>query len=164
MSAPAVRQLVSLLDDAFDAPRWHSLLANLSSVTPDDWLWVPPRGERAIRDIVRHAGSCKFMYHNHAFGDAHLTWDDPRVAGSDRLATMAEAIRWLREGHDLLRQSIGALTDSDLLLPRKAHWGEEKETRWIIAVLIEHDLYHAGEINHIRALCQRKDRWGYDPS
>jgi hypothetical protein len=32
-------------------------------------------------------------------------------------------------------------------------WGELKETRWII----QHDLYHAGEINHIRALHQQND-------
>jgi hypothetical protein len=25
--------------------------------------------------------------------------------------------------------------------------------------MIEHDLYHAGEINHIRALRQENDRW-----
>lgn len=103
------------------------------------------------------------MWHNHTFGDAQLTWDDSIVTGGDRLATMAEAIRWLREGHDLLRQSIVTLTDADLLLPRKTHWDEEKETRWIVAVLIEHDLYHAGEINHIRSLCQQRDRWGDDP-
>jgi hypothetical protein len=163
MSTPVVSQLVSLLDDAFEAPRWHSLLANLSSVTPDDWLWVPPRGERSIRDIVRHVGSGKFMFHNHAFGDGQLTWGDPGVAGHDRVVTIEEAILWLREGHALLHQSISALTDADLLLPRKTHWGEEKEARWIIAVVIEHDLYHTGEINHVRALSQQRDRWGYDP-
>ena len=32
-----------------------------------------------------------------------------------------------------------------------------KETRWIISVMITHDLYHAGEINHIRCLSQRDD-------
>jgi hypothetical protein len=109
MRAPVVNQLVSLLDDAFAAQRWHSLLANLSSVVPDDWLWVPERGARSIRDIVRHAGACTFMFHDHAFGDGRLTWDDPRVTGAGRRATMDEAIIWLREGHALLHHSIGAL-------------------------------------------------------
>jgi hypothetical protein len=28
--------------------------------------------------------------------------------------------------------------------------------------MIAHDLYHAGEINHLRALLQSTDRWPYD--
>jgi hypothetical protein len=39
------------------------------------------------------------------------------------------------------------------------NWGEQKETRWIITAMIQHDLYHAGEINHLRALIQGTDRW-----
>jgi len=27
--------------------------------------------------------------------------------------------------------------------------------------LIAHDFYHAGEINHLRALIQQTDRWPY---
>jgi hypothetical protein len=29
--------------------------------------------------------------------------------------------------------------------------------------MIQHDLYHAGEINHLRSLHRRADRWAYDP-
>ncbi len=152
-----------MLDDAFAAERWHSVLGNLAFVTPDDWEWVPPRGERSIRDIVRHIGGSKFMFADHSFGDGRLAWGDPLVTGQGRLATKEEAIRWLHEGHALLRERIAALTDADLPLPRKEHSGEERETRWLIAVAIEHDIYHAGEINHLRALSQRKDAWGYDP-
>lgn len=42
------------------------------------------------------------------------------------------------------------------------NWGEPKETRWIVTVMIQHDLYHSGEINHIRALHDRDDRWAFD--
>ncbi len=42
------------------------------------------------------------------------------------------------------------------------NWGEPAETRWIISEIIEHDLYHAGEINHLRAVLQGDDRWPYD--
>ena len=55
-----------------------------------------------------------------------------------------------------------ALDNGELLRPRMTNWGELKETRWIIATLIEHDLYHAGEINHIRSLRRQQDRWAYD--
>jgi len=34
--------------------------------------------------------------------------------------------------------------------------------RAIIGVMIAHDLYHAGEINHLRALRQGNDQWEHD--
>src|SRR3712207_2881543 len=99
MSAAGVSQLLYLLDEAFQGPDWHSLLGNLRSLTPEDWSWVPPGGDRSIREIVQHVGGCKFMYDNHAFGDAQLSWEDPLVDGGDALASIEPAIGWLREGH-----------------------------------------------------------------
>ncbi len=58
--------------------------------------------------------------------------------------------------------SVETLSDADLGVPRKTNWGELAETRWIVSVLIEHDLYHSGEINHIRALRQGNDRWAHE--
>jgi hypothetical protein len=160
MTAPAVSQLVYLLDEAFQGTAWHSVLANLHSVTLEDWLWVPSGGQRSIRDIVRHIGRVKYMAHNRAFGDAQLSWDDPLVEGHEALSTIAEATVWLREGHARLRESIAVLDDAELLRPRLTNYDELKETRWIITVtMIQHDLYHAGEINHLRALHQQNDHW-----
>jgi len=34
----------------------------------------------------------------------------------------------------------------------------------LIRIMIAHDFYHAGEINHIRALLHGTDRWPYDES
>lgn len=92
MTAVGTRELLYLIDEAFDGTAWHSLLGNLRSVAPEDWTWLP----------------------------------------------------------------------AELLRPRRTNWGELKETRWIIGVMIEHDLYHAGEINHIRSLRQRTDRWVHE--
>ena len=41
------------------------------------------------------------------------------------------------------------------------NWGELRPTRWIIAAMITHDAYHAGEINHLRSLLDGDDRWRY---
>ena len=162
MKPVATAQFIYLLDAAFEGTDWHSLLGNIRSVKRADWRWVPQGGERSICEIVQHVGGCKFMYHNHAFGDATLTWDHPLVDGKGRLSGVSSAIAWLREGHMLLRNSVAALDDDELLRPRMTNWGEPKETRWIITTMIEHDLYHAGEINHLRSLRQQSDRWEYD--
>jgi len=47
----------------------------------------------------------------------------------------------------------------DCFSPRKTSWSEFIETRCIISQLMEHDLYHAGEINPIRRLRKGNDRW-----
>jgi DinB superfamily len=139
---PAISQLLYLLDEAFESTtNEQSLLGNLRALLPEDWVWVPPGGRRSIRDIVQHVGGCKFMYHDYAFGGATLIWEDPLVDGVDTLDSSAWAIVWLRAGQQRLRQSIVALAhDAELLCPRLTNWGEREETRWIITVMIQHDL------------------------
>jgi hypothetical protein len=72
--------------------------------------------------------------------------------------TPASMIEWLRAGQKRWRDSIAALEDDeDLLKNRMAPWGTEANTRWLIVNMIQHDLYHSGEINYIRALRQGND-------
>src|SRR3990170_2642484 len=98
MGRAGVEQLLYLMDEAFEGNAEHSLLGNLRTVTGDDWPWVPPDGARSIRDIVVHVGECKYVYHNHAFGDGTMRWDVPgsvpTVRPEDRAETVTE---WLRE-------------------------------------------------------------------
>ena len=159
MTSPAVSQLLWLLDEAFAGENWHSLVNNVKAVDERDWNRVPDGGDRSIREIVEHVGVCKIMYDNHAFGDALLTWEDQLVEDETSLSTIPSAIEWLRVCHQQLRRSVAALNDEDLTMPRKSHAGTLNETRWLIAVVIEHDLYHSGEINLIRSLCARETEW-----
>ena len=34
-----------------------------------------------------------------------------------------------------------------------------RETRWLLSRLLQHDSYHAGEVNHLRSLIDGDDRW-----
>jgi hypothetical protein len=159
MAGPAVAALLFILDESFEANRWHSLVGNLDGVTLDEWTWLPPGGSRSIRDMVHHVGVCKLMYENHAFGDGSLTWDsvEPDTA---IIAEPASALDWLRVTHARLRGSIAALNDAELAVPRRANWGELYETRWLVTTMIQHDVYHAGEINHLRSP-RDDDRWAH---
>jgi uncharacterized damage-inducible protein DinB len=161
MGRAAVDQLMYLMDEAFDAPgHEHSLLANLASLHDDDWDWQPPGGKRTISAIVGHVAACKHMYDHYAFGEAQWTWADPRWS---KPRSPSELVDWLKEGHHILRGHVAGLSDDDLVTLRRANWGEMKETRWLVSAMIEHDLYHAGEINHIRALKQGNDAWPWEP-
>lgn len=161
MSQLLVNFLVSQLDGAFEGDREHSLLGNLRNVGDDDWLWTPPGGERSIHDIVEHVGWAKYMYENHAFGDGSLRWDDPLIAETDQPRPKAQAIEWVHDGHHRLLDSVRALADADLDTMRRAHWGEQRTARRLIEIMVTHDFYHAGEINHLRALRQGNDHWDY---
>lgn len=161
MSRIAIENYLYLLNQAFEGHGEHDLLSNLKSLTPDDWRRQPPGGERTVLQIVRHVGECKFVYENHAFGDQSMRWDRPgTIPTIADDASLGEIVDWLRRGHQALLASVSALADDDELLSlRRANWGMQYQTRWLINVMIQHDLYHAGEINHIRALRQGNDAW-----
>ena len=50
---------------------------------------------------------------------------------------------------------------AELDVPRMTNWGELRTTRWIVAAMITHDAYHAGEINHLRSILGTDDRWRF---
>lgn len=169
MARGALDEYLYLLDEAFAGEDWHSLMSNLKDLAPDDWLWLPPAGARPIAEMVAHLAACKNMYGNHAFGDASLTWDDPLADEKLLKLPTAEGIerllRLLKEAHARLRAQVDALADdSELVRQRRTNWGDMADTRWIIKSMIEHDLYHAGEINRMRALRQENDRWAFEQS
>lgn len=157
-------QLVALLRDAFSGAGEHSLLRNLEAVRPGDWTARPAGGRRTIRDIVQHVGGAKFMYEDYAFGPGALRFGTPLVDGSAYPGNLESARQWLHQGHERLLARGEALTDADLARPARTNWGEWQTVEWVFVSMLQHDLYHAGEINHLRALLQRNDRWEYDES
>jgi uncharacterized damage-inducible protein DinB len=158
----AVNELLFLMDNAFERSRAHSLVSNLSTVTEEDY--ARDHNGRSIREMVRHVAAAKHVYENQAFGDGSLFMPNfqARIYESD--ATLAEDLDWLRHGYQQLRASVAALDDVELAKPRPVHMGGTRETREIISIMIEHDVYHAGEVNHLRAVMQDTDYWrGREP-
>lgn len=160
MPTPKIDELLLLMDRAF-AESEHSLMKNLGSVHEESWERIPDGGKRSIRNIVAHVGMFKFMYANHGFDTGDLDYGEPPATPApERLASVEAATEYLREGHEYLTGLIRELgDDSELEALRKAHWGGLVPTRHIIVTMIEHDLYHAGEVNRARALLQDDDGW-----
>ena len=158
-----------LLDEAFrgvgieQTNESQALMPNLRSVPDDAWHRLPEGASRSIESIAIHVGTCKIMYTNYAFGDATLRFEMPEVqpwpAGT---AEMADVFPWLETAHDAFVGHVRTLNgDAELDVPRSTNWGEMRPTRWLIATLITHDSYHAGEINHLRSLIGDDDRWRF---
>lgn len=149
-----LQHLVWQLDQSFDGKPEHSLMANLSSVTGADLDKLPPGGGRTMRDLIVHCASVKAMYVNHAFGDRTRTfwtaWDNDTPTTE---ASFEDLMDWLTRTHaDLITQVRMLATDDELSSFRPTYWGEDWETRAILDAISIHDVYHAGEINHLRAL------------
>jgi hypothetical protein len=162
----AIDELVYLLEEAFagkgieESNESQSLLMNLASVGEALWRTPPRDGVRTIESIVLHVGTCKIMYDEYAFGPGSLSWEDPGLQPwPEGEAPMPEAVDWLTAAHRRLVGHVAVLGDDDLGTPRPANWGEMKETRWLISTLIQHDAYHAGEVNHVRSLLTANDTW-----
>ncbi|HEX6034797.1 MAG TPA: DinB family protein [Anaerolineales bacterium] len=161
----AIDTFVWLVEQAFDGDPSHSLLANLRDLHEADWTATPPESGRSIADILEHVGWSKWMYEDYAFGPASMRGDQPPLIpeGGARSRPHHELLAWLTEGHRRWLASLRALADdTELDRERLTNWGEWLSTRDIIRIMIAHDFYHAGEINHLRALLQETDRWPYD--
>ena len=161
----AIDTLARLIEEAFDGDPSHSLLANLHDLREEDWTVTLGEGGRSVADILEHVGWSKWMYEDYAFGSASMRGDQPPLIpeGGARSRPHEELLIWLTEGHRRWLASVRALADdSELDRERLTNWGERLPTRDIIRIMIAHDFYHAGEINHLRALLQKTDRWPYD--
>jgi len=164
-SRTAIETLVWLIEDAFQGDPDQSLMGNLRGLREEDWTALPPGANRSIAEILEHVGWSKWMYEDYAFGSASLRGDQPPLipANGERSRPPSELIEWLTEGHERWLASVRALSDdSELDSDRLTNWGDRLPTRVIIRIMIGHDFYHAGEINHVRALLQGKDRWPYN--
>jgi hypothetical protein len=154
-----------LIEDAFSGDLSQSLLKNLANLREQDWTAVLTGGGRSIADIIEHVGWCKWMYENYAFGNARMRGDIPPLVpeGGARSRPHEELIAWLTDGHAKWLSSVLALqNDAELERDRLTNWGERMKTRTLIRIMIGHDYYHAGEINHLRAVLQGNDRWEYE--
>ena len=151
---PVLQYLLWQLDQSFEGKPEHSLLANLSSVVNEDLDKLPPGGGRTMRDLIVHCAAVKVMHVNHAFGDRSRTfwsaWDGDSAAAD---ASFEDLLEWLERAHaDVLRAVAALNSDDELAVPRPTYWGEQWETRRVLDAISIHDVYHAGEINHLRAL------------
>ena len=163
-SRVAIETLVRLGEDAFEGDSDESLIANLRDMREGDWTALPTGAERTIADVLEHVGWAKWMYEDYAFGPGTMRGDEPPLIPAHGATSRPhdELLEWLSEGHGRWLRSVRALRDDvELDHARLTNWGDYLPTRNLIRIMIGHDFYHAGEINHARALLQGTDRWPY---
>ena len=159
-----VDALVELFDHSldedpaeFDGNRWHSMMGNLYSCRPEDWDTLPAGAVRNIRELVQHVGGCYLMYENHGFGDRSMTWEDNTIDGLAPGGSIEDTLVWFRAAHRKFRESLASISDDQLDELTYAHWGGQLPRRRVVDLMLQHGIYHAGEINHLRCLIQGND-------
>ncbi len=159
MPGPKVESFLYLLRRAFDEGE-HSFARNLQSTSDRDWDAIIPGQPfgRSIGFIAWHTVAGKHLYWDHAFGSKTLTGDYTSEGVLEPRRTLDEVLAYGREWQAKWLERLEALADEALAGPTTAHWGQTLSLRRVVAAVIEHDIYHAGEINHLRALLDGTDQ------
>jgi uncharacterized damage-inducible protein DinB len=160
-----IEALRRMADEAYRTDPFCALRKNLSSVRPEEWDVRPAewsvdefgnQPELSICDVALHTGA-KYMYVDRAFGGATLEWNT--IQGPST-RSREDVLAWLDEAHRLMMEGLAALEDdAQLDDTRQAPWRTPMKRRSLIAMITNHDLYHAGEINRQRALLRGATGW-----
>jgi hypothetical protein len=163
MSRVGIEFWLRRLEAAYRTDPFHAFRKNLESVRPEEWDVKPAewsveefgnQPELSICDLALHAGGAHFMYANKTFGDGSMEWGDIHAPERD----MASVFAWLDEGHQLLADGLAALTE-DAQLAEERHFYRPVPRELLLGIVINHDLYHSGEINRQRALLRGATGW-----
>jgi hypothetical protein len=153
---PAIRSLLSQLDEAFDRRSWHgtNLRGSLRGLTAAAASRRPAPARHNAWEIVVHAAYWKYAAWRRLTGEKRGTFAHP---GSNWFASPArpteaawrKEIALLTQYHRWLRAAVAALVDGDLGLRRAG--GRETIGR-LVRGIAAHDLYHAGQIQLLKRL------------
>ena len=170
MTRTGIEFLSQRLEAAYRGDPFHAVRKNIASVRPDEWDVRPAKWtveefgtqpELSICDLALHVGGPKYMYADRAFGDASLEWGDIKPPESREMNVV---LAWMDAGHRLLQDGLKALSDDEeLSVQRQAPWRTPMTRMQLVALVINHDVYHSGEINRQRALIRGAEGWERRP-
>lgn len=154
-----VALLLRLLDEAFDRRSWHgtNMRGSLRGVRVETAVWRSQPQRHNIWEIVLHVAYWKYTVRRRLLGEKRgsfplsgTNWFARPVEGfQDGLAWQAD-IALLVETHQSLRQAVIELSTQDLT--RHAQGGTTTILT-LVTGIAAHDLYHAGQIQLIKRLC-----------
>jgi hypothetical protein len=173
MARTAVDFFTRALMAAYEGDPAHSLRGDLRSVTGEQWQVRPANPSSgpdsifgndpvlSVCDLVKHVGYAKFRYSYLAFGDLMANWEAPMPVSDD----METVLAWLGEGQRMFLSGMAGLgDDSDLEAERTFPSGRTATVERLVFVVINHDVYHAGEINRQVTLLRGANGWEHRPS
>ncbi len=154
--------LIRFLDEAWSGAAWHgpTLSRAVRGVDARQAVWRPGPGRHSIREIVVHAAYWKQVVRRRLLGAARTAFPLPGANWFELPSTRPwrDDVRLLEQEHRALREAVAAY-------PRRA-LNRVVDTRgqtaaFTIRGIAAHDLYHAGQIQLLRAIFKgRRGRSG----
>jgi hypothetical protein len=151
--------ILSAFDSAYDRSSWHgtNLRGSIRGLTPRQAAWRPARGRHNIWEIVVHAAYWKYVVWRRltaatrgSFALEGSNWfARPLGRGGLTLKAWQADVALLEAQHRALRAAIAALPD--VTLARPVSRGGPTRLH-LVQGITAHDLYHAGQIQVIKAL------------
>jgi hypothetical protein len=153
-SAPEVKGLVDLVDEAFSRRSWHgtNLRGSLRGLTEADAAWRPGVGRHNIWEIAVHTAYWKYVLWRKLGGGKRgqfpLKGSDwfPCPDGSGR--SWREDLRLLDEMHARLREAVAQLRPAALDRRTRGVF----TTAGLVRGIAAHDLYHTGQIQLLKRM------------
>jgi hypothetical protein len=152
LSMSEIRRIRHQLKIAYRGKAWHgpSLLENLDGVTAAVASQHPIAGSHSIWEIVLHIAAWETETALVLNGKDYVTLqgedDWPAVTGTSAEAWKG-ALAGLESAQDALVQAAGALSDEDL---EKQIPGRDFTFYVLLHGVLNHNLYHAGQIGLLR--------------
>jgi hypothetical protein len=153
---PAVKQLLAVMDAAYDKKSWHgtNLRGSVRRVSAEAAAWRPAPDRHSIWELVVHAAYWKYIGLRRLTGAKKGSFP---LKGSnffgrgDNLTEKAwrEDIALMDRTHAELRGEVEKLADRDLLLVPP---GSAVSNFALLSGVAAHDLYHAGQIQLLKRL------------
>lgn len=142
-----VKRIQSQLRRAYEGVAWHgpSLREILAEVTANQAQARPVAGAHSIWEIVLHIAAWEDAVRRRLEADPAPVSEEkdwPAVTDTSEGA-WKNALAALEAGHLRLREAISRLTDDDL---NNLVVGQEYSIYFMLHGVIQHDLYHAGQI------------------
>lgn len=165
MSESKIRQgqrtlLLRLIDEAFDKTAWHgtNLRGSIRRVSATQAVWRPQRGRRSIAEIVLHCAYWKYAVWRRITGAKRGTfplkgsnWFDVPEDLTD--AQWKTHVKLLVDMHGLLREAVATAAWAKIA---SGPGGNTNAPASHVHGAAMHDLYHAGQIQTLKALQKRR--------
>lgn len=155
-SSLEVRQLLTILDQAYNRRSWHgtNLRGSIRGLSLPQVTWRPQPNRHNIWELVLHAAYWKYAVWRRlsavsrgSFPLGGSNWFARAGAADDR--EWRSDVALLDAMHESLRGAVAGLSAADLeRIPR----GSTVSNFAVISGVAAHDLYHAGQIQLLKAL------------
>jgi uncharacterized damage-inducible protein DinB len=159
---PEIARLLAFLDEAYVRKAWHgpNLRGALRGVSARDAAWRPAPGRHNVWELALHAAYWKYAVRRRLTGERRGAFP---AKGSNWFArgSAAGEKRWrgdlalLEREHRALREVVAAWRSQALGTHPS---GSRYTAAEMIAGVAAHDVYHAGQIQLVKAL--RRNRRG----